>query len=103
MKHIFQELEAEVDQNAIHKKHDEIKQKNLLIDNDNLIAKCLSKDVFYIAKNSELTVSRFTEMQDAHNTVQAHCLELEAELSNLLNTIQKNYHTELVKYFSNLK
>ncbi|GJU81418.1 putative ribonuclease H-like domain-containing protein [Tanacetum coccineum] len=58
MKDIFEELEAEVDQNAVNRKHDEIEQKNLLIENDNLIADCLSKDVFYIAMNSELTVSR---------------------------------------------
>ncbi|GKA04214.1 hypothetical protein Tco_0676995 [Tanacetum coccineum] len=48
------------------RKHDEIERKNLLIANDNLIADCLSKEVFYIATNSELTVSRFTEMHEAH-------------------------------------
>ncbi|GJV09518.1 hypothetical protein Tco_1347174 [Tanacetum coccineum] len=41
MKEIFEELEAEVDQNAVHRKHDEIEQKNLLIANGNLIADCL--------------------------------------------------------------
>ncbi|GKD42032.1 integrase, catalytic region, zinc finger, CCHC-type containing protein [Tanacetum coccineum] len=83
MKEIFEELEAEVDQNAVNRKHDEIERKKFLIANDNLIADCLSKDVFYIATNSELTVSRFTEMHDAHTIFQAHCLELEAELSKL--------------------
>ncbi|GJV68217.1 retrovirus-related pol polyprotein from transposon TNT 1-94 [Tanacetum coccineum] len=83
MKDIFEVLETEVDQNIVNRKHDEIEQKNLLIANDNLIANCLSKEVFYIATNSELTISRFTEMQDAHTVVQAHCLELEAELSKL--------------------
>ncbi|GJZ40551.1 hypothetical protein Tco_0587437 [Tanacetum coccineum] len=75
---IFEELEAEVDQNVVHRKHAEIKRKNLLIANDNLIADCLSKDVFYITMNSELTVSRFTEMHDAHTVVQARCMKLEA-------------------------
>ncbi|GKD58175.1 hypothetical protein Tco_1295684, partial [Tanacetum coccineum] len=69
-------LEAEVDQNVVIRKHDEIERKNLLIANDNLIADCLSKEVFYIATNSELTVSRFTEMHVAHTIVQARCLEL---------------------------
>ncbi|GJX06416.1 hypothetical protein Tco_0194348 [Tanacetum coccineum] len=78
MKEIFEELEAEVDQNVMNRKCDEIERKNLLIANDNLIADCLSKDVFYIATNSELTVSRFTKMHDAHTVVQARCLELEA-------------------------
>ncbi|GJY87009.1 retrovirus-related pol polyprotein from transposon TNT 1-94 [Tanacetum coccineum] len=83
MKEIFKELEAEVDQHVVNRKHDEIERKNLLIANDNLIVDCLSKEVFYIATNSELTVSRFTEMHDAHTVVQARCLELEAELSKL--------------------
>ncbi|GJR45292.1 retrovirus-related pol polyprotein from transposon TNT 1-94 [Tanacetum coccineum] len=103
MKEIFEELEAEVDQNVVNRKYDEIERKNLLIPNDNLIADCLSKDVFYIATNSELTVSRFTEMHDAYTIVQARCLELEAELSKLHDKVQKDDHTELVKRFSNLE
>ncbi|GJT95287.1 hypothetical protein Tco_1090805 [Tanacetum coccineum] len=75
---IFEELEAEVEQNIVNRKHDEIERKNHLIANDNLIVDCLSKEVFYIATNSELNVSRFTEMHDAHTIVQARCLELEA-------------------------
>ncbi|GJW37901.1 hypothetical protein Tco_0060821, partial [Tanacetum coccineum] len=102
MKDIFEELEAEVDQNVVNRKHDEIERKNLLIANDNLIADCLkhdeierknlliandnliadclSKEVFYVATNYKLNVSRFTEMHDAHTIVEARCLELEAEL-----------------------
>ncbi|GKA89238.1 putative ribonuclease H-like domain-containing protein [Tanacetum coccineum] len=88
---------------ALTMKHDEIEQKNLLIANDNLIADCLSKEVFYIATNSELTVSRFTEMHEAHVIVQTRCLELEAELSKFRDKVQKDDHTELVKCFSNLE
>ncbi|GJU35758.1 hypothetical protein Tco_1184112 [Tanacetum coccineum] len=64
--------------------------KNLLIEHDNIIADGLSKEVFYVASNSELNVSRFTEMQKAHNVVKARCLELEAELSNLRDNIRSN-------------
>ncbi|GJU89489.1 hypothetical protein Tco_1301912 [Tanacetum coccineum] len=78
MKEIFEELEAEVDQNVVNRKYDEIKRKNFLIANDNLIVDFLSKEVFYIATNFDLTVSRFTEMHDSHIIVQARCLELEA-------------------------
>nr|GFA85704.1 hypothetical protein [Tanacetum cinerariifolium] len=101
MKEIFEELEAKVNQNAMNRKSDEIKRKNILIENDYLIADCLSKEVFYIAANSELTVSRFTEMHDAHTVVQARYLELKAELSKLNAKIQKDDHNELVKHFSN--
>ncbi|GJU87137.1 hypothetical protein Tco_1294683 [Tanacetum coccineum] len=80
-----------------------IEWKNLLIANDNLIVDCLSKEVFYIATNSKLTVSRFTEMHDAHTVIQARCLELEVELSKIKDKIQKDDHNELVKRFSNLE
>ncbi|GKB46006.1 retrovirus-related pol polyprotein from transposon TNT 1-94 [Tanacetum coccineum] len=103
MKDVFEELEAEVDQNAIDKKHDEIERKNLLIAHDNLIADCLSKEVFYVATNSELNVSRFTEMHDAHTIVEARCLELEDEISNLRDKIQNDNHNELVKCFRILR
>nr|GEU49636.1 hypothetical protein [Tanacetum cinerariifolium] len=103
MKEIFTELEAEVDQNAVNRKCNEIEGKNILIENDNLIVDCLSKEVFYITTNSELTISRFTEMHDAHAVVQARCLELEAELSKLNDMIEKDDHNELVKRFSNLE
>ncbi|GJY71049.1 hypothetical protein Tco_0474752 [Tanacetum coccineum] len=91
------------DPECVKKKHDEIERKNLLIVNDNLIADCLSKEVFYITTNSELIVSRFTKMHDAHTIVQARCLTLEAELSKLKDKIQKDDHNELVKHFSNLE
>ncbi|GJV88007.1 hypothetical protein Tco_1531945 [Tanacetum coccineum] len=94
MKEIFDELEAEVDQDVVNRKYDEIERKNLLIANDNLIADCLSKEVFYVATNFELTVSRFTEMHDAHTVVQARCLELEAKLSKLHDKITRAKHIE---------
>ncbi|GJT31882.1 hypothetical protein Tco_0922301 [Tanacetum coccineum] len=103
LKDIFEELEVEVDQNGVDRKHDEIERKNLLIANDNIIADCLSKEVFYVATNPELNVSSFIEMHDAHTSLKARCLELEVELSNLRDKIQKDNHNELVKRFSNLE
>nr|GEU33970.1 reverse transcriptase [Tanacetum cinerariifolium] len=102
-KEIFEELEAEVDQNVVNMKYDEIERKNLLISNDNLIADYVSKEVFNIATNSQLNVSGFTKMHDAHTVVHARCLELKAKLSKLNAKIQKDDHNELVKRFSNLE
>ncbi|GJT10020.1 retrovirus-related pol polyprotein from transposon TNT 1-94 [Tanacetum coccineum] len=102
MKEIFNELEAEVDQNVVNRKYDEIERKNLLIANDNLIVDCLSKEVFYIITNAELTISSSLN-DDATNIVQARCLELKAELSKLHDKVQKDDHTELVKRFSRLE
>ncbi|GJT66940.1 retrovirus-related pol polyprotein from transposon TNT 1-94 [Tanacetum coccineum] len=103
MSDAFDELEAELDQCVVDRKHDEIERKNLLIEHDNIIADGLSKEVFYVASNSELNVSRFTEMQKAHNVVQARCLELEAELSNLRDNVRKDNYYELLNRFSNLE
>nr|GEV75523.1 retrovirus-related Pol polyprotein from transposon TNT 1-94 [Tanacetum cinerariifolium] len=85
------------------RRHDEIERKNLLIANDNLIVECLSKEVFYVATNSELNVSRFTKLHVANTIVKVRCLELEAELSNLRDKSHNDNHNELVNRFSNLE
>nr|GEU93917.1 hypothetical protein [Tanacetum cinerariifolium] len=103
IKAIFDKLEAKVNQNAVNRKCDEIEQKNILIANDTLNANCLSKEVFYIATNSKLNVSTFSEMHDAYTVVQARCLELENELSKLKDKIKKDDHDVIVKRFSNLE
>nr|GEU32864.1 retrovirus-related Pol polyprotein from transposon TNT 1-94 [Tanacetum cinerariifolium] len=102
-RYVFEELEAEVAQNVVDRKHDEIERKNLLIANDNLIAEYLSKVVFYVATNSELNVARFTKMHVANTIVKARCLELEAEFSNLRAKSHNDNHNELVNRFSNLE
>nr|GEZ63801.1 Gag-Pol polyprotein [Tanacetum cinerariifolium] len=90
--------------NVISKrKHDAIERKNLLIANDNLIIECLSKEVFFVATNSELNVARFTEMHVANTIVEARCLELEAEFSNLHDKSHNDNPDELVNHFSNLE
>nr|GEX01088.1 integrase, catalytic region, zinc finger, CCHC-type, peptidase aspartic, catalytic [Tanacetum cinerariifolium] len=94
MKDVFKELEAEIAQNAADRKHYEIERKNRLIVNDNIIVKCLSKEVFYVATNSELNVSKFTEMHVANTTVEARCLELETELYNLRDKSHNDNHDE---------
>nr|GEX17059.1 hypothetical protein [Tanacetum cinerariifolium] len=103
IKAIFDELEAKVDQNVVNRKCDKIERNNLLILNDTLIANFLSKEVFYIATKSELNVSRFSKIHDAHTVVQARCLELKTELSKLKDKIQKADHDVMVKRFSNLE
>nr|GEZ62252.1 hypothetical protein [Tanacetum cinerariifolium] len=103
MKDVFEELEAEVAQYVIDRKHDAIEQKNLLIDNDNLIAKCLSKEVFYVATNSKLNVARFTEIHVANTIIEARCLELEAELANLHDKSHHDNQEELINHFSKLE
>ncbi|GKA84854.1 hypothetical protein Tco_0806508 [Tanacetum coccineum] len=103
MKEVFDQVEAEVDQHAVDKKCDDIERKNLLIENENLIAECLSKDVFYTATDSVFTVSRFSDMHDAYIVAQKHITELEAENFNLTQKIQTDDHDEMIKHFSKLE
>nr|GEZ02685.1 retrovirus-related Pol polyprotein from transposon TNT 1-94 [Tanacetum cinerariifolium] len=103
MKDVFEELEAEVAQYAVDRTHDAIERKNLLIANDNLIAECLSPEVFYVATNFELNVARFTEMHFANTAVESRCLVLEAELANLGDTNNHDNQKELINHFSKLE
>nr|GEW46383.1 hypothetical protein [Tanacetum cinerariifolium] len=79
---------------ALTVKHDEIERKNLLIANDNLIVECLSKEVFSVATNFELNLARFTKKHVSNTIVEARCLELEAELSNLRDKSHNDNHDE---------
>ncbi|GJY14830.1 hypothetical protein Tco_0385252, partial [Tanacetum coccineum] len=49
MSDAFDELEAELDQSIVDRKHDAIERKNLLLEHDNIIVDCLLKEVFYVA------------------------------------------------------
>ncbi|GKC38228.1 hypothetical protein Tco_1050612 [Tanacetum coccineum] len=103
MKAVFENLEAEVDQNEIDLKSGEIERKNLLITNENLIVECLSKDVFYTTTDSVLNVSRFSDMHDAFTIAQKHIADLESENFNLRNKIQNDDHDSMIIHFSKLE
>nr|GEX69919.1 putative ribonuclease H-like domain-containing protein [Tanacetum cinerariifolium] len=105
MKAIFDELEAEVDQNAVNRKCDEIERKNLLIKNDTLIANFLSKEVFYIATNSELNEThseacralnfRALDFQITQITRKVLVLQEQNELFKVKNAKVKQHYKEL--------
>nr|GEU43023.1 hypothetical protein [Tanacetum cinerariifolium] len=60
-------------------------------------------ELFFVATNSELNVARFKKMHVANTIVEARCLELEDELSNLRDKSHNDNHDELVNHFSNLE
>nr|GEV96255.1 retrovirus-related Pol polyprotein from transposon TNT 1-94 [Tanacetum cinerariifolium] len=103
MKDVFEELEAEVAQYVVDRKHDAVERKNLLIANDNLIAECFPQEVFSVATNSKLNIARFTEMHVANTTVEARCLALEAELANLRDKNNHDNQKELINHCSKLE
>ncbi|GJX28190.1 hypothetical protein Tco_0236269 [Tanacetum coccineum] len=66
MEEIFDQMNNEVDKNTVDKQCAEIVKKNLLIENENLIANCLSNQLLYDVEKSR-------------------CLDLEAEMSKVHN------------------
>ncbi|GJZ51662.1 retrovirus-related pol polyprotein from transposon TNT 1-94 [Tanacetum coccineum] len=103
MKVVFENLEAEVDQNAIALKSGEIERKNLLITNETLIANCIAHHVFYTATDSVMNASRFHELSTSYNVAMNHAIDLEAENFKLLEKIQNDDHNTIVKDFSKLE
>nr|GEV27678.1 integrase, catalytic region, zinc finger, CCHC-type, peptidase aspartic, catalytic [Tanacetum cinerariifolium] len=103
IKDVFKGLEAKVAQCAVDRKHDAIDRKNLIIANDNLIAECLSQEVFFVEINSELNVARFAKMHVANTSVEARCLALEANLANLRDKSHHENQEELINHFPNLR
>ncbi|GJY75796.1 retrovirus-related pol polyprotein from transposon TNT 1-94 [Tanacetum coccineum] len=69
MEEIFDQMNDEVDQNTVDKQCAEIVKKNILIENENLIANCLSNQLLYDVEKSR-------------------CLDLETEMSKVQNEIQ---------------
>ncbi|GJV58955.1 hypothetical protein Tco_1465055 [Tanacetum coccineum] len=57
IKEIFKQMEAEVEQNVVDKQCADIERKNLLIENKNLIAGCLSHELLYSVMNDHLKES----------------------------------------------
>ncbi|GJS68145.1 hypothetical protein Tco_0682710 [Tanacetum coccineum] len=66
MKEIFEQMGVAVNQNVVDKKTTNIEKKNLLIENENLIATCLSNELLYSVMNDVNTVSKFSELHDAY-------------------------------------
>ncbi|GJS38907.1 hypothetical protein Tco_0563950 [Tanacetum coccineum] len=82
MEEIFDQMSDEVDQNVVDKQCAKIVKKNLLIENENLIANCLSNQLLYDVKNTR-------------------CLDLEAEMSKVQNEIK--HISKLEREYLNLQ
>ncbi|GJS72695.1 integrase, catalytic region, zinc finger, CCHC-type containing protein, partial [Tanacetum coccineum] len=95
MKEIFEELEAEDDQNVMNRKHDEIERKNILIANDNLISDCLSREVTLSdLEENEKVKKHYKELYDSIKITRAkHIKQITALLTdneNLKAQIHEN-------------
>nr|GEY85373.1 hypothetical protein [Tanacetum cinerariifolium] len=67
MKETFEQIEAEVEQNAVDKQCANIERKNLLIENENLIADCMSNELLYSVMNDCVTMPAVKPKVVAHS------------------------------------
>ncbi|GJY50462.1 retrovirus-related pol polyprotein from transposon TNT 1-94 [Tanacetum coccineum] len=81
MEEIFDQMNDEVDQNTMDKQCAEIVKKNLLIENENLIANCLSNQLLFDVEKSRC-LDLEAEMSKVHNESK-HISKLEREYLNL--------------------
>lgn len=98
MKKVFKDMENEGKQLAIDLKYSAIERKNILIMNENLIAKCIAHDVFYTATDSTLSACQFHEMFIALTVFQKRVVELEGENLKLREKIQNDDHDNMVRH-----
>ncbi|GJV64260.1 hypothetical protein Tco_1475088 [Tanacetum coccineum] len=99
MEEIFDQMNNEVDKNTVDKQCAEIVNKNLLIENENLIANCLSTQLLYDVQKSRC-LDLEADMSKVHNESK-HISKLEREYLNLQLKYQhlqesfdnKNSHT----------
>nr|GEV18384.1 equilibrative nucleotide transporter 8-like [Tanacetum cinerariifolium] len=92
MKEIFKQMEAEVDQNAVDKQCADVKRKNLLIENENLIADCLSNELLYsvmnvVNTNIELT-EKVTALQEQNKLFRAENAKIKYHYKELYDSIK---------------
>nr|GEU29471.1 zinc finger, CCHC-type [Tanacetum cinerariifolium] len=90
MKEIFDQMAAEVDQNALDKQCAKIERKNILIKSENLISNCLSNQLLHVMEQlrsldleAEISKLQHESQKDVHNKMIKHVFELEGEYLNL--------------------
>ncbi|GJZ40553.1 retrovirus-related pol polyprotein from transposon TNT 1-94 [Tanacetum coccineum] len=95
MEEIFDQMSDEVDQNVVDKQCAEIVKKNLLIENENLIANCLSNQLLFDVEKSRC-LDLEAEMSKVHNESK-HISKLEREYLNLQLKYQHLHKIEDLK------
>ncbi|GJV20854.1 retrovirus-related pol polyprotein from transposon TNT 1-94 [Tanacetum coccineum] len=90
MEEVFDQINDKVDRNDVDKQCAEIAKKNLLIENENLIAKCLSSQLLYDVERSrcldlenELSKFKHENQSDDVGKMKSHISKLEREYISL--------------------
>ncbi|GJW19834.1 retrovirus-related pol polyprotein from transposon TNT 1-94 [Tanacetum coccineum] len=92
MKAVFENMEAEVDQNVIDKKCGEIERKNLLITNENLIANSENSKLLEKIQNDDhdTMIKDFSKLEIAHLNLQLKHQHLKENIENFKSKSSKD-------------
>ncbi|GJS22701.1 hypothetical protein Tco_0451333 [Tanacetum coccineum] len=90
MSDAFDELEAELDQSFVDRKHDEIERKNLLIEHDNIIAdaRCLELEAELSNLRDDVRKDNYNELLNRFSNLEVNHLNLQLKYQNLKDSFQ---------------
>ncbi|GJY00804.1 retrovirus-related pol polyprotein from transposon TNT 1-94, partial [Tanacetum coccineum] len=97
MKEVFTQMETKVAKRSVERKTFEIKEKELLLENERLLELLLSQDLVHTAVNSLAEIIDYQNMEKSFLNEYAECVELKAELSKKNEMVEKVVYDELSK------
>ncbi|GJY99674.1 hypothetical protein Tco_0517104, partial [Tanacetum coccineum] len=97
MKEVFTQMETEVAKCFVERKTFEIKEKELLLENECLLDLLLSQDLVHTAMNSLAEIIDYQSMEKSFLDEYSKCVELKAELSKKKEMVEKVVYDELSK------
>ncbi|GJX54428.1 hypothetical protein Tco_0282797 [Tanacetum coccineum] len=97
MKEEFPQMENEAAKCSVERKIFEIKEKELLLENDRLLELLTSKDLMHTAVNSLSEIINYQSIEKSFLDEYSKCVELKPELSKKNDMVEKAVYDELLK------
>ncbi|GJS70894.1 hypothetical protein Tco_0703735 [Tanacetum coccineum] len=94
MKEVFTQMKTKVAKSSVERKTFEIKEKELLIENDHLLELVMSQDLVHNAVNSLAEIINYQSMEKSFLDEYSKCVELKAELSKKNEMVKKSVYDE---------
>ncbi|GJU86647.1 retrovirus-related pol polyprotein from transposon TNT 1-94 [Tanacetum coccineum] len=94
---VFAQMESEVAKCSVERKFFEIKEKELLLENDRLLELLISQDLVHTVVNFLAEIIDYQSMEKSFLDEYSQCVELKAELSKRNEMVEKAIYDELLK------
>ncbi|GKB16269.1 hypothetical protein Tco_0850192 [Tanacetum coccineum] len=103
MREVFNQMETEVDKCSVERKSFEIKEKELLLENDRLLELTTSQDLMHTAVNSLAAIIDYQNMEKSFLDEYSECVQLKAELSKKNDMVEHVVYNELSKRYARME